>query len=130
MAPRLFRKLHEAIQAGLVRSCHDLSEGGLAVAVAEMAFAGGVGADLTSLAGMSGLNDAVALFGESPTRFVVEVEPAKARAFETALADVPLHKLGMTCKEPRLRIAGANGEWLIWAPLAQLKEAWQKPLRW
>ena len=56
--------------------------------------------------------------------------PAKAAAFETALADVPLHKLGMTVKEPRLRIAGANGEWIIWAPLAQLKEAWQKPLRW
>ena len=40
----------EAIQHGLVRSCHDLSEGGLAVAVAEMAFAGGIGADLTGLA--------------------------------------------------------------------------------
>ena len=32
-------------------------------------------------------------------------------------------------KEPRLRIAGANGEWLVWAKLAELKEAWQKPLR-
>ncbi len=41
-------------QRGLVRSCHDLSEGGLAVAVAEMAFAGGVGADLTGLTEMAG----------------------------------------------------------------------------
>ena len=44
-APNVFRALHAAISAGIVRSCHDLSEGGLAVAAAEMAFAGAVGAD-------------------------------------------------------------------------------------
>ena len=49
------------MKQSLIRSCHDLSEGGLAVAVAEMAFAGGVGAELTS-AGASGLPDATALF--------------------------------------------------------------------
>jgi phosphoribosylformylglycinamidine synthase subunit PurSL len=130
LAPRLFRKVHEAMQLGLVRSCHDLSEGGLAVAVAEMAFAGGVGADLTGLTGLTGLSDAVLFFAESPSRFVVEVEPSKATQFENVLADVPVRKLGLTCKEQRLRIAGTNGEWLIWAPLDQLKEAWQKPLRW
>jgi hypothetical protein len=37
-------------------------------------------------------------------------------------------RLGQTVKEPRLRIAGSNGEWVIRAQLAQLKEAWQKPL--
>src|SRR6185312_3382776 len=41
-----FKAVHEAISRGLVRSCHDLSEGGLAVAVAEMAIAGGLGAFL------------------------------------------------------------------------------------
>src|SRR5437870_1869447 len=50
LAPEIFRRQHDAIARGLVRSCHDLSEGGLAVAAAEMAFAGGVGADLTGLA--------------------------------------------------------------------------------
>ena len=60
-APGVFARLHEAIREGLVRSCHDLSEGGLAVAAAEMAFAGGVGADLTGAA-VEGLPDAVALF--------------------------------------------------------------------
>jgi len=131
LAPRLFRKLHEAIQAGLVRSCHDLSEGGLAVAVAEMAFAGGVGADLARLSELAELPDEVLLFAESTTRFVVEVRPAQAAAFQSILgSDIPLTQLGRTCKEPRLRIAGANGEWLIWAELAQLKDAWQKPMRW
>src|SRR5262249_32638299 len=66
LAPRIFAKLHGAIQAGLVRSAHDLSEGGLAVAAAEMAFAGGIGADLTGLPRISDGDDAsVALFSES-----------------------------------------------------------------
>ena len=43
-AKRTFAAVHAAIDAGLVRACHDLSEGGLAVALAEMAFAGGFGA--------------------------------------------------------------------------------------
>ncbi|MHB1422698.1 MAG: phosphoribosylformylglycinamidine synthase subunit PurL [Gemmataceae bacterium] len=130
MAPRLFRKIHEAMLSALVRSCHDLSEGGLAVAAAEMAFAGGIGADLTCL-GVAGLPDEVLLFSESTTRFLVEVRPDKLSLFQACLGnDIPLSQLGQTCKEPRLRIAGSNGEWLIWAELRQLKEAWQKPLQW
>jgi phosphoribosylformylglycinamidine synthase II len=129
LAPRLFRKLHEAIQAGLVRSCHDLSEGGLAVAAAEMAFAGGIGADVTSLS-IAGLPEDVLLFSESATRFIVEVRPDAAEAFQACFGnDIPLAQIGHTCTEPRLRIAGTNGEWLIWAPLNQLKEAWQKTMR-
>jgi phosphoribosylformylglycinamidine synthase len=130
LAPRVFRGMHEAITAGLVRACHDCSEGGLAVAVAEMAFAGGVGADLTGLSAKTGLSDAALLFAESTTRFVVEVRPERSAAFEVCLKDVPFVRLGRTVKEPRLRIAGRNGEWAVWAPLGQLKEAWQKPLRW
>jgi phosphoribosylformylglycinamidine synthase len=130
LAPRLFARLHQAITHGLVRSCHDLSEGGLAVAVAEMAFAGGVGADLTGLTGM-GLADAPLLFAESPTRFILEVRPGQTAALEECLGpDVPWRKLGQTIREPRLRIAGGSGEWVVWAGLDQLKEAWQKPLRW
>ena len=41
LAPQVFAAVHAAITNGLVRACHDLSEGGLAVAIAEMAFAGG-----------------------------------------------------------------------------------------
>jgi phosphoribosylformylglycinamidine synthase subunit PurSL len=131
LAPRLFRRLHEAIRQGLVRSCHDLSEGGLAVAVAEMAFAGGLGADLTGPGTSAAAPpDDVWLFSESTTRFVVEVAPNQAEAFQQCLGDIPPARLGQTVKEPRLRIAGSNGEWVVWAQLAQLKEAWQKPLRW
>lgn len=132
IAPRIFRKLHEAIQRGLIRACHDLSEGGLAVAVAEMAFAGGVGVDLTDLRHGAILEpDEVLLFAESNTRFVVEVAPENVPAFHECVGnDVPLARLGQTCKEPRLRVAGAGGEWVVWAQLVDLKEAWQRPLRW
>jgi phosphoribosylformylglycinamidine synthase len=130
-APGIFRNLHEAIRRGLVRSCHDLSEGGLAVALAEMAFAGAIGADVTDLGKSFGQRDEVLLFAESATRFVVEVPPGHAEEFASLFDDkAVLTRLGQTCKEPRLRLAGANGEWVIWAQLAQLKEAWQKPLRW
>jgi phosphoribosylformylglycinamidine synthase len=130
-APAIFQKLHTAIWRGLVRACHDLSEGGLAVAIAEMAFAGGLGADLTALGDTGpGLSDTILLFAESATRFVVEVMPAHEGAFTECLAGAPLVRLGQTCKEPRLRIAGTRGEWILGADLAPLKEAWQKPLRW
>ena len=117
----------------MVRACHDCSEGGLAVALAEMAFAGGVGADVAGLAGLpgpAGLDDEVKLFSESCTRFVCEVRPDKADVFRSTFARLPVGQIGTTVKETRLRIAGQGGEWLVWAGLAQLKEAWQKPLRW
>jgi phosphoribosylformylglycinamidine synthase len=132
LAPRLLAGLHQAIHRDLVRACHDLSEGGLGVALAEMAFAGGIGADITALcSGPSQHSDEVLLFSESTSRFLVEIAPDQEEAFRQCLGDdIPLQRIGQTCKEPRLRVAGRDGEWMIWARLSDLKEAWQKPLRW
>ncbi len=122
-----FAALHRTITCGWVRACHDVSEGGLAVALAEMAFAGGIGVEVTTLPGDGDV--AVRLFGESPSRFVVEVDPETAAGFEQSFAGLPLMAIGTTIAEPRLRIAGSAGGWLIDAGLAELKETWQKPLR-
>jgi phosphoribosylformylglycinamidine synthase len=131
LAPRIFWDVHEAIERGLVRACHDLSEGGLAAAVAEMAIAGGVGADITNLkTGAEPLPDEVLLFAESNTRFLLEVAPDKAGPLAELFAEVPLVQIGQTVSQPRLRVAGSSGEWVIWAQVADLKESWQKPLRW
>ena len=122
--PPCTRRLH----AGLVRACHDLSEGGLAVAAAEMAFAGGLGARL-SLGGVpreGELPDEVLLFAESNTRFLCEVRPQNAAAFEAALAGIPHARIGEVVAADRLEIAGDAAR--ISAELATLKEAWQKPL--
>jgi len=132
LAPKIFKALHAAIRAGLIRACHDCSEGGLAIALAEMAFAGEVGADVTGLSvlpGANGLPDDAKLFSESATRFVIEATADNAAALSLLFQGLPFAKIGVTVKEPRLRIADANGEWLVWAKLTELKEAWQAPLR-
>ena len=102
------RKLHKAIQAGLVQACHDVSEGGLAVSLAEMCFAGGLGAtiDLTAVPTESDLSDNTILFSESLSRFVVEVKPEDVSNFTAQMADVPLAQVGVVqgdrfgCKRP------------------------------
>lgn len=131
VAPKIFKALHSAISQGLVRACHDLSEGGVAVSIAEMAFAGKIGADITELkSAIPGIDDTARLFSESSSRFVIEVQPGKSAELKKLFEGLPLAKAGVTVKEPRLRIAGEDGEWLVWTKLDALKEAWQKPLRW
>jgi len=129
MARRTFVAMHAAIQAGLVRACHDLSEGGLAAAVAEMAFAGGYGVriDLATILGL--MQPAAKLFSESNTRFVCEVPPDRAAEFETALAGVPLAKIGQVSHDDRVTIVSGTGR-LIDADIAVLKTSWQATLDW
>lgn len=138
-AKRTFAAIHVAINAGCVRACHDLSEGGLAVAAAEMAFAGGLGMTLQLAAVRQDLGDigeserdAYLLFAESNTRFLCEVPPSEGARFEQALGDVPHALVGEVCVDARLRIAGtdAAATLVIDAELADLKKAWQEPLRW
>lgn len=132
-APKLFDSLHNAIRNRLVRSCHDLSEGGLAVAAAEMAFAGNLGIDLNlaEVARQSKLNDPVVLlFAESTSRFLVEVEPRNALDFEKAFSGLPIAKVGQVTHSGQMRVTGVSGELLIDSPYAELKMAWQTPLAW
>jgi phosphoribosylformylglycinamidine synthase len=129
MAPRIFRTLFTAIQRKLLRSCHDLSEGGLAVALAEMAFAGGIGAQV-KLSPSLDLSDVELLFAESTTRFLVEVEPQRAQEFETLVSNLPFQRVGVTIPDPWLHLVNKDGVDLIKASLRELKEAWQAPLRW
>jgi phosphoribosylformylglycinamidine synthase len=128
-AREVFARMHQAISQGLCRGVHDLAEGGVAVAAAEMALAGGIGCDLNHLAASApGLPDAELLFGESPTRFLVEVEPSRAAGFEQALAGSPCVRIGLSTREPRVRIAGADGTWAVWASLADITKKWRGTL--
>lgn len=127
----IFTAVHAAITRRLLRSCHDLSEGGLAVAAAEMAFAGGFGLDLDleSLAESTGLKrDAVMLFSESNTRFLIEVSPEKCVELEAVFAGLPLTKLGSVTDSGRLRIHRGDEYDTIDSSLDDLKSAWQRPL--
>jgi phosphoribosylformylglycinamidine synthase len=126
VARRTFAAVHQAIDAGLVRACHDLSEGGLAVAVAEMAFAGGCGARIEV---SDTAEPAVSLFSESNTRFLCEVVPADAATFERTLAGIPLAKLGEVNANGRVTITVASRP-VVDSDIRTLKESWQSPLRW
>ncbi|HKJ00254.1 MAG TPA: AIR synthase-related protein, partial [bacterium] len=130
-AKAAYAAFHRGVQAGLVRSAHDCSDGGLAVALAEAAFAGGLGLELelTGLAQAEGLAPAALLFAETPSRLVVTVAPEHAAAFETALAGVACHLLGRVTDGDRLIARGPDGAAWLDAPLADLKEAWQRTLR-
>ncbi len=130
-AAQRFETLHRAIQAGIVMACHDCSEGGLAVALAEMCLAGHLGAEIQLMSAPRDPYSAYAadeaiLFSESLGRFIVEVAPHNAEAFEVELAGVPHACIGVTGGQ-HLRIQGRpNRERiLIDLPVTELDQAWR-----
>ena len=133
-AKAIFESVHRAISKGMVRSCHDLSEGGLAVALAEMAFAGGLGveADLDSIPcePMDGkLHRITALYSESNSRFVCEVTQENRAAFESEFSAELIGLIGRVNENSRLKISDRQGV-VIDTDIYELKNVWQQPLNW
>jgi phosphoribosylformylglycinamidine synthase II len=132
-ARRWMAALHRAIEKGLVRACHDCSEGGIGVAAAEMAFAGDLGMEVRLDAICTreriGRNDTL-LFSESNSRFVVEVAPENRRRFENALRGVPKACVGVLTEDRTFVVYGLGGQRVVSADIGDLKEAWQRTLRW
>jgi phosphoribosylformylglycinamidine synthase subunit PurSL len=144
-ARALMRALGRAIRKGLVCSCHDLSEGGLAVAAAEMSLAGllGVTIDVGKIAVGTPLSDTrcgdaeitlpsaaintILLFSESASRFLVEIAPMQQDAFEAqmqALGVADFVYLGRVNETNRFLIRNGD-EILIDLPVSELQEAWK-----
>ncbi|MCX5787302.1 MAG: phosphoribosylformylglycinamidine synthase subunit PurL [Elusimicrobia bacterium] len=122
------RALSAAIARSLVASCHDLSEGGLAVAAAEMAFSGSFGAclDLDEVNRSKEVDsDEVVLFSESPSRFLIEVPEDKERDFLKAMKGQPLKRIGSTLANPVLRVVSMDGTTLFEEGLDALKSRWR-----
>jgi phosphoribosylformylglycinamidine synthase len=119
--PRVLDALYAAIRAGQVRSCHDVSEGGLLVALAEMGWGGGLGAEVDL--GALGERADVALLNETAGVFVIELADAATPLFD----GLPATVIGRTIAEPELRLV-AGGRPLLTAQLSQLREAWEQPL--
>ncbi|MCM8797861.1 MAG: phosphoribosylformylglycinamidine synthase subunit PurL [Candidatus Omnitrophica bacterium] len=129
---RLMEALSRAINKGLVLSCHDCSEGGIGVTLAEMAFSGGWGMEI--FLGevpykIKNLRNDFILFSESNTRFIVEVERKKKKEFEKELRGIPLGLLGCVSEDRFLKIYGVDGKMIICLDIDTLKEAWQSPLK-
>jgi len=137
---RTMQALSAAIAAGLVRSCHDLSEGGLAVAAAEMAIAGSLGLELSlaavptdlrgaaAAAGDYGIPEAALLFAESAGRFLVEVSPENHEKFLGLVKDCPFGELGHVTDTGRIIITGARGR-VVHVPVESAAAAWKGTFR-
>lgn len=123
-----YRALHRAIGAGLVRAAHDLSEGGLAVALAEMCIAGRLGANvaLDALMAPAAVGTAVVplLFSESNGRLLIEVAPTDAAAFESYFDGVTLIPIGAVSAQPSLTVT-VGGAHVVELPVDQLVRVWK-----
>ena len=130
---KLMNALSSAIDRGLVKACHDCSEGGIGVAAAEMAFASGLGMEISlkeiPLTEPMERDDFV-LFSESNTRFLVEVAPNHKARFENMMTGVDFAGIGRVTNKQRLEVYGLTGKTVLSAPLTELKKAWQNPLHW
>lgn len=129
-----YTALSAAIQKRMILSAHDCSEGGLAVALAEMAFAGGLGATalLTAVpfeAPSLLKRDDMVLFSESNSRLLVEVDPKHKKAFEHMMAGIPVAMIGRVLDTPDLFVYGLKDNLCLKADVNELKEAWKKPLK-
>ncbi|MHC4192497.1 MAG: AIR synthase-related protein [Planctomycetota bacterium] len=132
-APRIAERIAAAIEQGLVVSCHDCSEGGLAVVFSEMAFAGGLGIE-ADLRGLPRSKDCsrtdTQLFSESNSRYIVEVEPEKYDAFAKLMLNLSFGQIGKVTEEKRVVVKAESGEMVIELDIDSLKRAWQEPLNW
>ncbi|MFH1235157.1 MAG: AIR synthase-related protein, partial [Candidatus Diapherotrites archaeon] len=128
----LYKAFHEAILEGVVESAHDCSQGGLAVALAESAFAGGLGmkVSLEKLPCEGALNDAQALFSESASRIIATVKPENREKFEAILSGKESGCIGETASGPFLEITGFNGGRILKENIFDLKKEWQRTLDW
>jgi phosphoribosylformylglycinamidine synthase len=132
-AKRLYKTLAKAMEAEIVASCKNCSEGGLGIALAEAAFAGGMGIeiDLSKVPtwGIIDRSDTV-LFSESPSRFVVTVAVEKGKEFERLMWGNVWARVGRVRDDKRFLIRGLEGRLVIEADIEELKEAYKKTLRW
>jgi phosphoribosylformylglycinamidine synthase len=126
----LYRALQKAMVDGLVASCHDCSDGGLAVAMAETAFSGGLGmmVDLRRVPVEGVHRDDYLLFSESQSRFVVTVHPENRDAFQRALAAQISAEVGRVRGDDRFEVTGIKGGTIVRTTIQALKAAWRKPL--
>jgi phosphoribosylformylglycinamidine synthase len=117
-AAKLYRAFYAAVRKGLVCSCHDVSDGGLAVSLAESCLGGRLGARVC-LEGEAERE----LFSEAPSRLVAGVRPEAAAGFEKEFAGLPCRRIGEVRAEAALEITA--GGLRLEAGLDEIESAWK-----
>jgi phosphoribosylformylglycinamidine synthase len=127
-ARKTVNSITRAIDSRLIKSCHDLSEGGLAVASAEMAFAGGYGIEFFLKRvprSKNAMRNDYILFSESNSRFLVEVSEKQREDFEALMKNVDYAVIGKTQSTTRFLAYGLEGRIVIDANIDELRQAWR-----
>ncbi|NNE92386.1 MAG: phosphoribosylformylglycinamidine synthase subunit PurL, partial [Verrucomicrobiales bacterium] len=125
-----YRAYYEAVKNGWILAAHDLSEGGLAVALAEFGFTGkgGLDVNLDQLPTEESLTKIAMLFAETPGRFLLEIAPEHRDAVAAHFADHAYGEIGnATADHSNLRIEWGK-ETLLNEPLAEFKTIWKNGL--
>jgi len=126
-AKRTLDAVTKAIDKRFVKACHDMSEGGLAVAASEMAFSGGYGMelDLSRVPTENLSRDDFILFSESNSRFLLEVSEKDKQDFEALMRENVCVEIGKVSAVSNLRVHGLNGDVVIDAQLDDLRAKWK-----
>ncbi|HUV08672.1 MAG TPA: AIR synthase-related protein [Spirochaetia bacterium] len=126
-----FRLLYKAMMECLAASCHDLSDGGLAVALCESALAGRLGAriNLDEVPGeeTEAMETERLLFCETPSRFLISAPEGHAGKLLSLFEGMPFSRIGTVTEEPVLRIS-RNGTEVAVLDLSQVESAWKTPI--
>jgi phosphoribosylformylglycinamidine synthase len=129
-ARKAYHTLSKTIGKGLIEACHDLSEGGLAVAASEMVLASGLGAeiDLRKVPSKQIERNDLLLFSESNSRFLIEVDPRHKGAFEAMFRGKSFAEIGRVTKNQQLTIQGRSGSKVVDVSGSDLRIAWKRTL--
>lgn len=124
---RTFKAIHLAIGAGLVRACHDVSDGGIATSLGEMCMGGKLGCrfDISQVPVESKLNSVETLFSETPGRFLVSIHPGARRAFENIMRDISCKFVGVFTWEEEISIEFGKNR-LATIPLPVFSKWWHR----
>jgi phosphoribosylformylglycinamidine synthase len=124
-----YKRVLKAMDNKLVRACHDCSEGGLAIALSEMAFTGSLGLDIDvgKVPISEKMRHSVLLFSESNGRLLLEVPANKKDEFEFILDDNIISCIGVVKKDPVLSLT-LNNDNFIEIELSRLMKSWKTPL--
>ncbi|MHB8566691.1 MAG: phosphoribosylformylglycinamidine synthase subunit PurL [Nitrososphaerales archaeon] len=129
LAIATYRAMNRITDQDFAIACHDISQGGLAVALSEMSFARGLGAEVTLNdvdLKQSKSNGMAALFSESNSRFLLEIKCGEEGKFEKMIKGIPYSKLGKVARD-RIKIVDKTGRDIISIGVEEAHKAWTGP---
>jgi phosphoribosylformylglycinamidine synthase len=128
----VMKRIYKAINNGLIESCHDCSEGGLAVAISEMAFAGdkGVKVDIDAIRTKGKLRAAEILFSESNGRFIVEVIPENESKFREIFKSCVFAEVGCVTEDKYVIFESTKNKIKVKEKSRNLLKAWRNTISW